>query len=90
MVMSVEGGKPKMANKKNGSAVTVTSVKQKSLTTSPQKQQVKKAPDKLECNNTQQKAIFLSPRDDNWNDDEVQAISEDANTSSHHTSPVQD
>lgn len=45
MVMATEGGKQK-ANKKYGSAVSGASVKQKSLTTSPQKP-VKKAPDDM-------------------------------------------
>lgn len=45
MVMGLEAGKQR-ANKKYGSAVVGTSVKQKSLNTSSQKQ-TKKTPDKL-------------------------------------------
>ena len=45
MIMGFDGGKQK-TNKKYGPAVTGTSVKQKSLTTSPQKE-VKKTPEKL-------------------------------------------
>ena len=95
MVMSIEGGKQKTI-KKHGSAITGTSVKQKSLTTSPQKE-VKKAPDKLVTQTTQGYLFFCAREDDdNKNNDEVvqAAADKDVVTSSQYphltTSPVQD